>query len=131
MRPVTALLHSMDRMDLATAWIKGPGLPPPVLVQVNLTDDPARQGFLPEQAVEAALEVQGLGLSVRGLMGMAPQVADPEDARPRFRLLAELGAALRSVSPAAGELSMGMTDDFEVAVEEGATLIRVGRAIFA
>jgi hypothetical protein len=130
-RPVVSLLHSMDRIELATAWIKGPGLPPPVLVQVNLTDDPTRQGFDPAATVEAALEAEALGLTVRGLMGMAPQVSDPEEARPPFRRLAELGAELRSLLPTATELSMGMTDDFEVAVEEGATMIRVGRAIFA
>jgi pyridoxal phosphate enzyme (YggS family) len=130
-RPVISLLHSVDRFELASAWIKGPGLPPPILLQVNLTDDPTRQGFPPAEAVQAAIQLVRLGLQVRGLMGMAPQVVEPEEARPRFRLLADLGAQLRSKAPTASELSMGMTDDFEVAVEEGATLIRVGRAIFA
>jgi pyridoxal phosphate enzyme (YggS family) len=130
-RPVAGLLHSLDRLELAAAWLKGPGLPPPVLVQVNLTGDPGRQGFDPAEAVRVADEVGSLGLDVRGLMGMAPQADDPEQSREPFRMLAALGAELRDVLPTAGELSMGMTDDFEVAVEEGATLIRVGRAIFA
>jgi len=71
-------------------------------------------------------------LEVRGLMTMAPIVANPEDARPVFRRLREVRDLLRERLPFAKwtELSMGMTDDFEVAIEEGATIVRIGRAIF-
>jgi len=129
-RPAIHLLHSLDRADLAGYWVKGPGLPPPVLVQVNVAAEAAKAGVLPGEAgslVEAAV---GLGLEVRGLMTIPPLPAGPEDSRLHFRELAALGARLARRWPGLTELSMGMTEDFEVAVEEGATLLRVGRAIF-
>ncbi len=129
-RPAVHLLHSLDRADLAGYWVKGPGLPPPVLVQVNVVAEPAKAGVAPaetESLVEAAL---ALDLEVRGLMTIPPLPAVPEDSRPRFRELAALAARLARRWPGLTELSMGMTEDFEVAVEEGATLLRVGRAIF-
>ena len=71
-----------------------------------------------------------LGVDLRGVMAIPPQVGDPEASRPFFSRLALLRDELASTFPAMRELSMGMTDDFEVAIEEGATIIRVGRAIF-
>jgi uncharacterized pyridoxal phosphate-containing UPF0001 family protein len=71
-----------------------------------------------------------LGIEVRGLMTIPPWPARPEDSRPYFRALAALRDRLITRWPNLTELSMGMTEDFEVAVEEGATLLRVGRAIF-
>jgi hypothetical protein len=109
-----------------------PGRPLPVLLQINVADDPAKAGF-EEAGVHAALPelLELRGLRVDGLMTIGRLVATPEEARPTFRALAALSAALRAGHPALGpELSMGMTDDYEVAVEEGATIVRVGRAIF-
>ena len=105
-----------------------------VLLQVNISQEPQKHGVAPEEAervVGAVLDLQGLRL--RGLMGMAPLVETPEAARPSFRRLRELRDRLEEAFPEAGvyELSMGMTDDFEVAIEEGATIVRVGRALFA
>ena len=105
-----------------------------VLLQVNISQEPQKHGVAPEEAervVGAVLDLQGLRL--RGLMGMAPLVDTPEAARPSFRRLRELRDRLEEAFPEAGvyELSMGMTDDFEVAIEEGATIVRVGRALFA
>ncbi len=128
-RPVTHLLHSLDRDRLAAAWVKGPGRPPPVLVEVNVGEEPQKGGVEPGEAwnlVEAAAD---LGLEVVGLMAIPPQMADPEQVRPYFRRLVEIRDELGG-RPALPVLSMGMSDDFEVAIEEGATVVRVGRAIF-
>ena len=104
----------------------------PILLQVNVDRDPAKAGIPPED-VEAMLDgIVGLDhLAVRGLMTVGRLVADPADARGTFVALRRLSERLRSTIAGLGpELSMGMTDDFEVAVEEGATIVRVGRAIF-
>ncbi len=95
-----------------------------VLVQVRLEDRPGRNGCHPEEAPELVRRLSGLGLDVQGLMGVAP-TGGPEGTRASFRAL----AALRSELGLA-ELSMGMTDDLEIAVQEGATIVRVGRALF-
>jgi hypothetical protein len=129
-RPITYLLHSMDRESLATAWIKGNGLPPPVLVEVNTGREPQKSGVLPEDAVILIDRLTALGLVVRGLMAIPPMADDPEQQRPHFEALRRLRDGMASDHPGLVELSMGMTDDFEVAVEEGASMIRVGRAIF-
>jgi pyridoxal phosphate enzyme (YggS family) len=131
------MVQAVDSLDLARrlgrmALEVRPGRPLPVLLQVNVADDPAKAGF-EEGGIEAVLpELLGLpGLRVDGLMTIGRLVPTAELARPTFRALATLSAALRVDHPALGaELSMGMTDDYEVAVEEGATIVRVGRAIF-
>ena len=104
----------------------------PVLLQVNVDRDQAKAGFLPEVLTGAAESLGSLDhLDIRGLMTVGRLVARPEDARPTFVALRELSQQLRDAWPGLGrELSMGMTDDFPVAVEEGATIVRVGRAIF-
>jgi pyridoxal phosphate enzyme (YggS family) len=129
-RPITHLLHSMDRDSLAAAWAKGSGLPPPVLIEVNTGREPQKSGVLPEDLAATLDRVLATGVEVRGLMAIPPMTDDPERQRPHFRLLRELRDGLFPTHPGLIELSMGMTDDFEVAVEEGASLIRVGRAIF-
>jgi pyridoxal phosphate enzyme (YggS family) len=130
-RPVVKLLHSFDRLDLAAAWMKGPGLPPPVMVQVNIGYEPQKHGVRPETVAEVVDELEAKGVPVRGLMAIPPVGDDPEHSRGYFRRMATLLAELNAGHPLLTELSMGMTDDFEVAVEEGATFLRVGRAIFA
>jgi len=109
-----------------------PGVPYPVLLQVNVDDDPAKAGFLPAAVDEAIGRLGELtGLEIRGLMTIGRLVDDPDAARPTFRRLRDLSVSLRDHgAPIGPELSMGMTDDFEVAVEEGATIVRVGRALF-
>ena len=134
---VFASIQSVDSVDLAgrldRLWSEmQPGSRYPVLLQVNVDLDPAKHGFQPD-AVEPALpELLELAhLDVRGLMtvGRLSDVAD--DARATFRELSALAGRLRERWPALGpELSMGMSDDFETAIEEGATIVRVGRAIF-
>jgi pyridoxal phosphate enzyme (YggS family) len=129
-RPITKLLHTMDRKSLATAWLKGVGLPPPVLVEVNLAQEPQKAGVAPQDVPSQVTIFAELGLDVRGLMAIPPIPEAPEDSRPYFSQLRELRDQLVREHPAATHLSMGMTDDFEVAIEEGASIIRVGRAIF-
>jgi len=103
----------------------------PVLLQVNVDRDPSKSGFTPEELERAADHFTEHGLEVRGLMTVGRLVDRAEDARPTFVALRALSNWLRARWPTLGpELSMGMTDDFEVAIEEGATIVRVGRALF-
>lgn len=141
------MIHSVDRVRLAEEldrYASEAGRSPlPVLLQVNVAGEEQKEGFdLPgglASGMKLTLfyaEVERImslsHLEVRGLMAIAPYVADPEQARPTFHALRELrdNLALRFGPAAWRDLSMGMTGDYEVAVEEGATLVRVGRAIF-
>ena len=129
-RPVVTHLHSLDRPSLAKAWLKGAGEPPPAYLQVNIGREPQKSGAYPAETEQMAVAFDAMGLPLAGLMAIIPIVARPEEARPYFQELAALGRRVGESVPAVAGLSMGMTDDFEVAVEEGATVIRVGRAIF-
>lgn len=126
-RSVAHLLHSLDRQTLATAWLKGPGIPPPALLEVNIDREPQKSGVDPDLAASECERFLGLGLAVRGLMTI-PRVGS--DARAGFQRLRRLRDRLAAILPSVTALSMGMSDDYEAAVEEGATLIRPGRAIF-
>ena len=120
------IIHSVDSMKLAEVIDRHATAPVPVLIEVNVAGEATKHGFTPDEAASACGKVASLPhLDVQGLMTVAPLVADPQDVRPVFRRLRELRDALRL-----RHLSMGMTDDFEVAVEEGATMVRIGRAIF-
>ncbi len=132
-----ALIHSLDRPSLAETLDREArrlGLVQPVLVQVNVSGESAKHGLAPGDLLPFLRWAAGLpGLSLRGLMTMAPLAADPESARPVFRGLRELfleAAAAGIPGVRMEHLSMGMTGDYPVAVEEGATLVRVGRAVF-
>jgi hypothetical protein len=129
-RPITHLLHSMDRESLAFSWAKGIGLAPPVLIQVNTGSEPQKAGAERDQAATLLETLLGLGVEVRGLMAIPPLSEDAEQMRPHFRALRRMRDQLMELHGQVRELSMGMTDDFEIAIEEGASLIRVGRAIF-
>lgn len=127
--PSIALLHSLDRTSLANAWVRLDE-PPPVLIEVNIGDEPQKHGFAPSEVSGVTDDLTLGGVSVRGLMIIPPRVRVAEDARRWFVALRELRDRLVAEYPGACDLSMGMTDDFEVAVEEGASIVRVGRAIF-
>jgi pyridoxal phosphate enzyme (YggS family) len=123
------VVHSVDRIDLARELdrrARARGRPVDTLMQVNVAAEPSKGGWPPD-AVETAVEALTAlgGLRVRGLMTIPPAVDRAEDARGWFR-------ALRKLAERHGlaDLSMGMSGDFEVAVEEGATMVRVGTAIF-
>ena len=104
----------------------------PVYLQVNVDRDPSKAGLDPDTLSEDLPELLAVdGLEFRGLMTVGRQVGSPEDARQTFTALRELSSRLRTEDARLGSgLSMGMSDDFEVAVEEGATVVRIGRAIF-
>jgi pyridoxal phosphate enzyme (YggS family) len=106
--------------------------PLPVLLQVNVDGDPAKSGFTPDGLESSLDRLDGLrALDVRGLMTIGRLAASPEAARPTFAALREISGRVRARWDRLGpELSMGMSDDFEAAIEEGATIVRVGRAIF-
>ena len=120
------IIHSVDSIKLAEILSRRVEKSLPVLLQVNVSEETTKGGFAVNE-VESAVEkiMQLPNLEVMGLMTIAPLVADVEEARPVFRKLRELRDSL-----GLEHLSMGMTDDFEVAVEEGATMLRIGRAIF-
>ena len=129
------LIHSVDDLELAREIAKRAataGSVQPVLVQVNLAHEQTKSGTDETGAIPLVAAIRALSnVDVRGLMTIPPPADDPESSRLWFRRLRELRneAAARTGLPL-HELSMGMTDDFEVAVEEGATLVRIGRGIF-
>jgi PLP dependent protein len=130
------LIETVDSVDLARRLDRIAGeigaAPAPVLLQVNVDLDPAKSGFPPDDLPAALGELAGLAhLELRGLMTIGREVARPDEARATFAALRELRDRLRAEWPQLGpELSMGMTDDYPIAVEEGATIVRVGRALF-
>ncbi len=131
------LIHSVDRLKLAQALEQAAAQQDKrqdILIQVDLAGEETKSGATPEEVVDLLNAINKLPhVQVVGLMTMPPWFGDPERVRPYFRALRELRDRLRELhitdSPLP-ELSMGMTGDFEVAVEEGATLVRVGTAIF-
>ncbi len=136
-----ALIHSVDRPKIARRLdrdARNQGKSLDVLIEVNVSGETTKHGFSPEALMATVPELLALDhLRYRGLMTMAPLVEDPEEARPVFRRLRELLLDLRERFPPERypqaqweHLSMGMTNDFEVAIEEGATLVRIGTAIF-
>jgi len=128
------LIHGVDRLKLAQALEKAAaqmGKVQEILIQVNLAGEESKSGTSPEAAAGLLQEIGQLPhLRVKGLMTMPPFL-DPEEVRPYFRALRELRDRLEQLDLGKlPELSMGMSGDYEVAVEEGATLVRVGTAIF-
>lgn len=130
------LIHSVDSLRLLSHIERRAaerGIVQPVLLQVNVSGEEAKHGLRPEDLEETLREAAGMdAVEVRGLMTMAP-LARAEDVRWVFRELREVRDALRATSTDGvelDELSMGMSGDFRVAVEEGATIVRIGRAIF-
>ncbi|HEV2662448.1 MAG TPA: YggS family pyridoxal phosphate-dependent enzyme [Ktedonobacteraceae bacterium] len=105
----------------------------PILLEVNVSGEQSKEGIAATATVALARQIVALPhLDVQGLMTVAPQVEDTEEARPVFRALRQLLERLRDEVPAGSwrHLSMGMTDDYTIAIEEGATIVRIGRAIF-
>ncbi|MGA2525721.1 MAG: YggS family pyridoxal phosphate-dependent enzyme [Smithellaceae bacterium] len=130
-------VHSVDRLELAQELDKRAGLincKLNVLIEVNVSGEESKSGIPADNTPALIKQISGLeNLAVRGLMTMAPYSNNPENARPYFSALRNLRDNIsRQQIPGIQmeELSMGMTDDFAVAIEEGATIVRIGRAIF-
>ncbi|MGH3923044.1 MAG: YggS family pyridoxal phosphate-dependent enzyme [Pseudonocardiaceae bacterium] len=128
---LTGLIHSVDRTELAQAIAERAWRTrriQQVLVQVNLGGDPAKGGCDPDGVFALLTAIRQLdGIACQGLMTIPPLGSDP---RPVFRRLARFRDQARTVWPEVQHLSMGMSGDFEVAVEEGATIVRLGEAVF-
>lgn len=135
--PITHLIHSIDSVRLLQAIeteAAAQDRQVDVLLEVNASHEPQKHGFEPEQLPAMLAELDKLKhVGIRGLMTMAALEADAEECRPTFTALRELRDRFRPQCPpphALNELSMGMSNDFEVAVEEGATLVRLGTVLF-
>ena len=129
-------IHSVDRIDLARELDKKAPADHKIniLIEVNVSGEKTKNGIPADAAINLIKDISQLkNLSLRGLMTMAPYSANPEDSRPFFSALRNLRDNIIRTGITGihmEELSMGMTDDFEVAIEEGATIVRIGRAIF-
>jgi hypothetical protein len=133
--PLVSLIHSVDServLEALDAFGRKRGSPVPVLLEVNCSREQSKGGFAPEAVLSLSDKLMSLeGISVRGLMTMAAYADDPEAARPSFTELRQLRDKLATGSGLAlPHLSMGMSGDFEVAVEEGATFVRIGTMLF-
>ena len=129
------LIHSVDTLKLAgrvSGFASEAGIRMPVLIQVNTSEEEAKSGFAQDQALDAIHEVLGLpGMEVRGLMTLAPFVDEERVLRRAFVGLRRIHEEASRIPGYRGrELSMGMTNDFELAVEEGSTMVRIGTALF-
>jgi PLP dependent protein len=126
-----ALIQSLDSARVAAALGRArPSPRVPVLIEVNAAGEASKSGVAPAE-VERLIEAARAAVEILGLMTIPPVAPDPERARRHFAALREMRDRLAAASGLAlSELSMGMTGDFEVAIEEGATIVRVGRAIF-
>jgi pyridoxal phosphate enzyme (YggS family) len=125
------LIHSLDSARLAAALDRArPMARVPVLIELNAADEASKSGVAAAEA-ERLIEDARAAVEILGLMTIPPAAPDPERARSYFAALRTMRDRLAAATGLAlSELSMGMTDDFEVAIEEGATIVRVGRAVF-
>lgn len=131
------LIHSVDSMELSeeiNSRAEKIGIIQNILLEVNVSGEKGKFGIMPDKAFAVAEAISGLKhISLRGFMTIPPYSDNPEDARPYFRMLRELRDNVRHTgicTDDCGELSMGMSGDFEEAIEEGATMVRIGTAIF-
>ena len=135
--PLVAMIHSFDSLRLAEAIDAAAGKMDrkvPVLLEVNISREPAKHGFVPEE-IEPLLPklIESEHIEIRGLMCMAGLEGGGDEARRDFAALRTLRDRLQASCPATvrlDELSMGMSGDYEIAIEEGATIVRVGSALF-
>jgi uncharacterized pyridoxal phosphate-containing UPF0001 family protein len=118
----------MDRFSLMAKWASAGSTP--VLLQFNMGDEPQKSGFSPDDAGRALDAALDAGLDVRGVMAIPPLAQNPEATRPYYSKLRSIFDRYREHHSLITDCSMGMSNDFAVAIEEGSTMVRVGRAIF-
>lgn len=124
------MLHSLDRLSLAKAIEKRREGPLPCLIQVNISGEASKHGVNPEDTLAFIEKLKGFQtIKVIGLMGIAAHSDDESIVRKQFRTLRELRDKARKHTPHCKELSMGMSEDYTIAIEEGATIIRLGRIL--
>lgn len=132
--PHAALIHSVDSLRLLEEIDQAAeemGLRPSVLLQVNISGEESKQGFSPQELRDAvAMLKEFQHVEIKGLMTMAPLIDNDDEIRPIFGNLRLLQVELKKEIPTITELSMGMSNDFEVALQEGATFIRLGSVLF-
>ncbi len=128
------IIHSVDSIELAGVLDRHAGKmmkTQKILLQVKLSDEESKYGILKENIIRSIKDIQAMkGLKIEGLMTIPPFFEDAEMARPYFRELRKIRKEAESTGFELPELSMGMSNDFEVAIEEGATMVRIGTAIF-
>jgi len=129
-KPRVSMLQSFDRDRLLKPWLAGTDPPPPTFLQVNIGEEPQKHGVKPHQVVETFERWEEAGLPIEGVMAIPPLGNLPEQSRPYFAQMRAIRDELEGRLKRPLSLSMGMTDDFEVAIEEGSTIVRIGRAIF-
>ncbi|MFH0763762.1 MAG: YggS family pyridoxal phosphate-dependent enzyme [Candidatus Omnitrophota bacterium] len=132
---IASLIHSVDSVKLASQIDKEAekiNKVQDILIQVNTSGETTKFGVSPDDIFDLLKEVVLYhNINIKGLMTIAPEVDDPEQARPFFRKLKELLGRINAIrNTRYAVLSMGMTGDFEIAIEEGSTMVRIGRAIF-
>jgi len=131
---IFSLIHSVDSLSLAEEIQKraeNKGLETDILIEVNLSGEKTKFGILPEKAINFVKDISRFkNINIMGLMTIPPFSESPEDSRKYFKMLRMLRDDIQREGIEMKELSMGMSNDFEVAVEEGATMVRIGTAIF-
>ena len=134
---IASLIHSVDSIRLAKEIDREAqkiGKTQEILIQVNISAEASKFGIKPEESFNLIKEITLYqNINIKGLMTIAPEAGDPEQARQYFRALRELRDKLVALQPRPNNLqllSMGMSDDFQVAIEEGSNMVRIGRAIF-
>lgn len=131
---IFSLIHSVDSLPLAEEIQKRAekkGIKTDILIEVNISGEKTKFGISPEKVIPLARDISKLkNINLKGLMTIPPFSESPEDSRQYFRMLRTLVTDVKKDGIKINELSMGMSNDFEVAIEEGATIIRIGTAIF-
>lgn len=132
--PYAALIESVDSEHLLTEIdraARSAGRTVDILLEVHIAAEQTKQGFTPEEALALARRIDDFpGVRLRGVMGMATFTDDRDEVRREFRLLKDISSQLQAIRPGCDEVSMGMSEDWRIAVEEGTTIVRIGSAIF-